>query len=389
MDILRLADNIAGFRKEKKITQDQLADVMGVTKASVSKWETRQSMPDISLLPQLAAFFDVSIDTLMGYEASLGKEQIRKIYLDLCKEFSGWEDAKNAQNAGNARKEFDLIMDKTKKLVKKYYSCYEFLQSIICLWVNHHMLPEPERSTEILEDARKLCIHVLENCRDIGLCKDTMFMKASIDLMLGNAQEVIEELEEHIRPEGMAIQGEDILINAYLQVGDLEKANDLTQIGMYLHMIALVQESVRYMIIHKDRLQSCEETLYRVTELARIYNLEELNFNAIAVFHFQMAVIYCEHGEKAGAVEQLQKYITLSMRFLQSDDSFLKKDAYFDRLDIWFDKTLLAGNIPRDKKVIYHSLRASLNEPCFEILKDELAFQKLKNSMERFGVIYE
>lgn len=43
--------------KEKGITQEQLADYMGVSKASVSKWETGQSYPDIVILPKMAAYF--------------------------------------------------------------------------------------------------------------------------------------------------------------------------------------------------------------------------------------------------------------------------------------------------------------------------------------------
>ena len=60
MNALNLAENIIRLRHDKKITQEQLANFVGVTKASVSKWETKQSMPDILLLPQLAAFFDVT-----------------------------------------------------------------------------------------------------------------------------------------------------------------------------------------------------------------------------------------------------------------------------------------------------------------------------------------
>ena len=60
MNALNLAEKIIRLRHDKKITQEQLADFVGVTKASVSKWETKQSLPDILLLPQLAAFFDVT-----------------------------------------------------------------------------------------------------------------------------------------------------------------------------------------------------------------------------------------------------------------------------------------------------------------------------------------
>ena len=54
MNVLNLSGNIVRLRRERKITQEDLADSIGVTKASVSKWENRQSMPDILLLPKLA-----------------------------------------------------------------------------------------------------------------------------------------------------------------------------------------------------------------------------------------------------------------------------------------------------------------------------------------------
>lgn len=49
-------------RKEKQVTQQQLADFVGVSKASVSKWENGQTYPDITLLPLLASYFDITVD---------------------------------------------------------------------------------------------------------------------------------------------------------------------------------------------------------------------------------------------------------------------------------------------------------------------------------------
>ena len=60
MDHLKLAENIANHRKRCRVTQEELADFVGVTKASVSKWENGATMPDIGVLPQLAVFFDIS-----------------------------------------------------------------------------------------------------------------------------------------------------------------------------------------------------------------------------------------------------------------------------------------------------------------------------------------
>ena len=88
MNTLQFADNLTRLRREKKVTQEELADFIGVTKASVSKWETRQSLPDIFILPQLASFFNVTVDELLGYSPQLSKEQIQKQYYRLAGEFA-------------------------------------------------------------------------------------------------------------------------------------------------------------------------------------------------------------------------------------------------------------------------------------------------------------
>lgn len=53
-------------RKRLKMTQDQLAEQLGVTAQAVSKWENNQSCPDITMLPKLAEIFGISTDELLG-----------------------------------------------------------------------------------------------------------------------------------------------------------------------------------------------------------------------------------------------------------------------------------------------------------------------------------
>ena len=61
-----LGKRIVAHRKRLGMTQDQLAEKMGITAQAVSKWENDQSCPDISALPQLADIFDITIDALLG-----------------------------------------------------------------------------------------------------------------------------------------------------------------------------------------------------------------------------------------------------------------------------------------------------------------------------------
>lgn len=61
-----LGKRIAGCRKRLGLTQDQLAEKLGVTAQAVSKWENDQSCPDITMLPRLSAIFEISSDELLG-----------------------------------------------------------------------------------------------------------------------------------------------------------------------------------------------------------------------------------------------------------------------------------------------------------------------------------
>lgn len=62
-------DIIVTYRKELGLTQEALANKLGVTNQAVSKWESGQSCPDIALLPQIADLFGITIDALFGREA--------------------------------------------------------------------------------------------------------------------------------------------------------------------------------------------------------------------------------------------------------------------------------------------------------------------------------
>ena len=73
---MKLAENIRAFRKERSLTQEQLAEVLGVTTGAVHKWEAKLSIPDLELIVEMADFFDTSVDVLLGYEPRGGSGSI-------------------------------------------------------------------------------------------------------------------------------------------------------------------------------------------------------------------------------------------------------------------------------------------------------------------------
>lgn len=125
---INIAKQLLAARHEKKITQEELASYVGVSKAAVSKWESGVSFPDITLLPKLATYFNVSIDELIGYEPQLTREQIKELYCQLKNIF--------------ANEKFEVAMAECRELEKKYYSCFPFLLQMAILYLNHATLSD-------------------------------------------------------------------------------------------------------------------------------------------------------------------------------------------------------------------------------------------------------
>ena len=120
MNTIKIHEQIAFLRKQKGLTQEELAKALGVTNQAVSKWESGACCPDIQLLPELAKLFEVTVDELLGCASTKGlgdiclnlkdyftalpeKESFEKCYriaallheiavTDGCKNFVPWDE---------------------------------------------------------------------------------------------------------------------------------------------------------------------------------------------------------------------------------------------------------------------------------------------------------
>lgn len=367
MQLLRLSENICRLRHEKHITQEKLADFIGVTKASVSKWETGQSMPDIMILPQLAAFFDVTIDELMGYEPQLSKEQMQKIYYEIAGRFT--------------TEPFADVMASCRRLIKEYYSCYAFLTQMCGLLLNHFNMAG-DSQVDILMEIGDLCTHILVNCNDVDVCYEVKLFKATVDLLLGDADAVIDNMENTISQCHMAVQSESILARAYLMKQDKDKAVYSSQVAIYLYVLSVVANATQYIEVCSDDLSRCNEVIVRIEKLIDIFELKKLHPNVCALFYYQTALMYCINDKKEESLKKLEQYIEEVFLLLTEDEIFLHGDSFFDCIDDWFKSLELGGKAPRDKKLIWDSTEESLKNPVFEILSDMKEYKFLKQKVK-------
>ena len=365
MKEINIARTIINKRKEKGLTQDELASYIGVSKAAVSKWEIGQSYPDITFLPQLATFFNISIDELMGYEPQMCKEDIHKLYLSLSYDFTV--------------KPFDEVMEECRKITKKYFSCFPLLFQIGTLIVNNSMESgDRDRSVTAIEEAKELFVRVKSDSEDAELCRLALNMEAFCALSLGKAEEVIELLEG---TSNKIISSETLLAPAYQMLGKQRQAKSVLQIGIYQHMVSLFDALSNYLSLCIAETEQFEETYRRALAVIETFDLKNLHPALLVEFYIISAQGYTMAGNTNKALEILENYAELV-----TGDIYplkIKGDDYFNLLEEWIETLDLGNAFPRDDKIICQSMvDGVVKNPVFTALSDELQFQRIVEKLK-------
>ena len=101
MDQIKIGAFLKALRKEKNLTQEQLAEQLGVSNRTVSRWETGSNMPDISLLTEIAEFYDVSIPELIYGERK--SENMREEVKEVAETMSDYAKAEKEKMVKSIR----------------------------------------------------------------------------------------------------------------------------------------------------------------------------------------------------------------------------------------------------------------------------------------------
>lgn len=354
------------------MTQEQLANYMGISKASVSKWETGQSYPDITFLPQLATLFNISIDQLMGYSPQMTKEEIRKLYQQFSKAF--------------ADEPMEDVLERLRETERKYYSCFPLLYQLAALLINHFMLTEDrERQLEILAEAEVLCARVAAESKDPRLAREAVSLQAMCLLISQQPEKVLELLGEDLRP---MVSDETGLAQAYLMLGNADEARRATQVATYQHLLIFMSTATTLLSLQPNQF---EMLLNRLLTTAEAFQLEKLHPNTMALLYLQGAQGYCQKlmgepdsdPEKAitKALELLKKYTDLcTSGFFPFS---LHGDDLFTDLDSWFADFDLGTGYPRSEKVIRESMLQGVEQnPFFKVLEDREDFRKIVSALK-------
>ena len=150
---------IKKLRAENNITQDTLANALGVTPQAISRWESESGYPDIELLPMLADFFSVSTDELLGYKLSEREAELARIKKEIDR----------LGEVGTIEERLAFARNANSKYPADYEIKYNLAVCLYHIWDNNH-------DPDLLHEMENLCSSVIAECRDEDIRYDAIYL---------------------------------------------------------------------------------------------------------------------------------------------------------------------------------------------------------------------
>jgi len=363
MKEINIARTIINKRKEKGITQEELANHIGVSSASVSKWETAQSYPDIVLLPQLASYFNISIDELMNYEPQMAKRDIAKLYSKL------YEDLSN--------KPFDDVIEQCREAIKKYFSCFPLLLQMGGFLLSAGAtIGDSEKTYALIAEAKELFVRVKKESDDAELIRTALYMEACCAVALTLPDEAIELLEKAVVP---ALPNEVLLASAYRMTERNAEAETTLQIGIYQNIVSALGLLSTYAMFETENQNKLDEIVSRTLSLVDSFNIKELQPSAIISFYVVAAQSYIMNQDTEKSLDLLEQYAELA----GSDISFrVNGDGFFSSIQSRLNENGKENQLISHEAVKQSLVYAVTESPALSVLSDNPRFQRVVKKLE-------
>lgn len=366
-DNINIARNIAALRKGQGLTQDDLAEYLGVTKASVSKWETGQSCPDIALLPKISTYFGISIDELMGYEPQMTKAGIREACARLREAF--------------AEKPFGEALDDCRALTRDYYACYPLLVEVAYVYLNHMSLaPDADASKAVEREIVRLCQRVREGSKSSWDIRQADVVDAFLSLHRGEAAEVAALLSESWKPDLGEFQ---LLAQAHQMLGERDKAEETLQVAAYQALVTCINSMGQMAALRAGEPQRLDILRGRFEALVGALDLERLHPN-VAMAHLAFAQAFVMAGNVGRALDCVEAY-GRACRLIDFEVP-LHGDALFDHLDGWIAEQGMGQGYPRNASITKQAMVDAVEKnPVLALLAPDERFGRVLNELKEIA----
>ena len=249
-------------RKETGLTQEEIADYLGVSAPAVSKWEKGSTSPDIKLLPALARLLKTDINTLLCFHAELTREEVSL----LCKEIMDVIHSKG----------FETGLLLTMEKVREYPTCGHFIHTAALL-LDGVMLMTGMSNVE----KKKYCSQIISLYMQAARYGDEQtrsqanFMLATIYIKNGDYEKAQKLLD--LLPERNAIDKLPLLAELMIQQGKSDTAGKLIEQRLLManQEIQILLMKLSDIAIKEGKPQNAAEISKRSSKLAEMFGMQE------------------------------------------------------------------------------------------------------------------
>ena len=179
---LNIGMNIKRLRLAKGLTQEQLAELLTISTAAVSKWEAKNTYPDITMLFPLAEIFGVTVDELLGYDEEKAKADVDKILAEYQRLYVEGRFAEGKELIVNAR--------------KKYPHDYRIMNKYMWDVAGGSAGNDSKTLLKDKDELTQLCDCILEGCTQDDLRAEAINMKAKLLHAAGDTEAALEILSK-------------------------------------------------------------------------------------------------------------------------------------------------------------------------------------------------
>lgn len=219
---MKIGKTIRQYRKQKNLTQEEVANYLGVTSTAVTKWESETSYPDITLLAPLARILGIDVDTLLSFHEEMTDAEVERLIRELTESITanGYETA----------------FGEAEKWIRKYPNCSALVYSLAqILWMYMEIQPQPVQDKY---EKQLLAWHT-----SVLQSSDTQLAEAAAVMLFQNALKKkkyaeAEELLKQFKTPGIDVRL--LQANLYEAQGEKEKTYEVRESILYRNAANLV-----------------------------------------------------------------------------------------------------------------------------------------------------
>lgn len=169
---MSIGSTIKRLRRKKDITQEQLAEYLGITSRAISQWECDRTAPDISQIPPLCHIFDVTSDELLGIDMARVNEAIQRCL----------DEARDEEHRGNFQGSADILREAHRRFPRSYTVMQRLANALVCVY--------SRGGIKNYDEPIALCNRVLAECTDSMTRYEAMDTLGIAYIYAGKTEEV-------------------------------------------------------------------------------------------------------------------------------------------------------------------------------------------------------